>query len=127
MHKNRTRNIDFSETKTKLSSKIFNKNNHCYYSTEMRLSIILQKLYYENFKFDDIKDYAFKSFSKIKDDAEYIKILKAESKSFVEDMKESISRVILKLKHGSKNDLHSIKYATFTPVSKDSVRTGNCT
>lgn len=83
--------------KQKIVQNIYYKNDKYYYSNKIQFSTVLQKIYYENYKINDIKEYILPCFKRLSTVRAYFDILFREAKSFSETVKRNITSKIEKL------------------------------
>ena len=109
--------------KQKIVQNIYYKNDKYYYSNKIQFSTVLQKIYYENYKINDIKEYILPCFKRLSNVRAYFDILFREAKQFSESVKSSITNKIEKLVlkedlNGEQNLQCGINPYAFMPFSK---------
>lgn len=120
---NRPHEVKPASEKQKIVQNIYYKNDKYYYSNKIQFSTVLQKIYYENYKINDIKEYILPCFKSLSSVRAYFDILFKEAKSFSEAVKSNITSKIAKLviKNGdcdTDETNYGLKTFKFVPFSK---------
>lgn len=66
----------------------------CFYCPDAKLQKIFQRIYFDNYKMEDLKEYILTAFSKLKNTNQFYDILDTEAKNFGKKIKDSISHFI---------------------------------
>ena len=88
---------DEVDEKKKILHNIYYKNEKYYYSSKISFQTILRKIYYENYKIKNVKEYIIPCFKRLKNVKNYFDILFREAKSFSETIKKRISKKLTKI------------------------------
>lgn len=88
---------DETDEKKKILHNIYYKNEKYYYSSKISFQTILRKIYYENYKIKNVKEYIIPCFKRLKSVRNYFDILFREAKSFSETIKKLINKKLLRV------------------------------
>ncbi len=117
--------------KERIIQNIFYKNEKYYYSDKVNFSAILKKIYYENYRIEDIKDYILPCFKKLGDERTFFETLIREARSFAEAVRNVLSKKVYKLlknpgenqKDSSNLNQQTHKFKEFCKHSKKYIET----
>lgn len=108
LRKNQTVVLDdppsVEDARQKILHSLYFKNEKYFYSSRISFRTLLQKIYYENYKLRNVKEFIIPCFKRLKDVRGYFDVLFREAKAFNEAVRGRITEKLLKLKNDEDPD-----------------------